>query len=114
METINTIQSRIDNGERITVKRAMELLGLAGPGIDTALPQAWVNACHERTGEWANGNVVMSYRPEHGSTCIGTLVPLTAAGKRMIDAMATTQREEDDLANRRNAFWANALVGPID
>ena len=92
METIYTIQSRIEAGERITVRQAMEMLALDGPGIDTALPQEWVDACHERTGKWANGNVVMSYRPEHGSPVMGALVALTVDGKAMIDAMARGYR----------------------
>ena len=41
METIYEVSRRITTGERITVGKAMELLGLDLPGIDTALPQSW-------------------------------------------------------------------------
>ena len=86
-ETIDDVETRVANGERITVGMAMELLGIESRGIDTALPQDWVNAVYAKTGQWAPGNIVWSYRPEHGSTIMGTPVAITRIGLEIIRAM---------------------------
>ena len=46
-----------------TVRDRLHRLGLDGAGIDTALPQQWVDDMRARTGFYAPGRVVWSYQP---------------------------------------------------
>ena len=82
--TIDELQALAESGTRITVGRALELLGLDGPGIDTALPQEWANECYKRTGNWPNGQIVFDFR----TSTFGTPTALTRDGQNMIDRMA--------------------------
>jgi hypothetical protein len=81
------ISASIAIGEQFTHGEAIRMRGLDGPGIDTALPQPWVDAAFKRTGLWAPGNVVWSYRQEHGSPLFGIGVAVTAEGEQILKAM---------------------------
>ena len=68
-------------GPAVTVREALDVLGLDGPGVDTAVPQDWANKCQRATGIYPPGHVVVSYRKEHNDGgCFGVFLPITLDG----------------------------------
>ena len=68
-------------GPDVTVREALDVLGLDGPGVDTAIPQDWANHCRQATGIYPPGHVVVSHREEHNDGgCYGVFLPITLDG----------------------------------